>query len=291
MRMPLAPSVLALGGLLLMVDPAHASNAVHWSPMGVASPQFESHAAFDLKNGDFYFLRSTPEFSGWRILVSHCTAKGWSEPKAPDFAAPGLEADPWFTPDGKTLYYISTRAHAELKSNNLDIWRVDRGTDGGWGEPERLPEPVNSGSAEWFPRVGSDGWLYFGSNRPGGLGGNDIWRARSAAGGGWTVENLGASVNTVGDEYEPLPSPDGSRLVVMADGGLYESKRAAGGWSPRTKLGPEIARDGSEIGAAFSPSGRTLLFSRDLKSAGSGEFFVWRDGAPEAWPPECPAHL
>ena len=76
----------------------------------------------------------------------------------------------------------------------------------------------------------------------------------------------------------------------MADGGLYESQRTASGWSPRTKLGPEITRDGSEIGAAFSPSGHTLLFSRDLKSGGSGEFFVWREGdAPEAWPPECPA--
>ena len=52
-----------------------------------------------------------------------------------------------------------------------------------------LPEPVNSAGSEWFPRPGADGWLYFGSDRPGGLGATDIWRARSdAAGGGpWRI--------------------------------------------------------------------------------------------------------
>jgi hypothetical protein len=259
-----------------------------WRPAGISSPLFESHAAFDPRTGELYFVRSSPAFEGWRIFVSRCTPKGWSKPEPPVFAGDGVEADPYFTTDGATLYFISTRSLEGQKRKDLDIWRVDRGSSGAWGAPVHLPEPVNSAGSEWFPRPSRDGWLYFGSNRPGGLGGNDIWRTRIDA-GQWVVENLGAAVNTAGDEYEPLPSADGSRLIVMADGGLYESRKTQAGWSPRTKLPADVNVNGSEIGAVFSPSGRSLLFSRDTKQPDSGEFFVWHETGAEAWPPECPA--
>ena len=258
-----------------------------WKPAGISSPKFESHPAFDPKTGDLYFVRSSPQFTGWRILVSRCTEAGWSAPAPPAFAGDGVEADPFFTPDGRSLYFISTRSLDGAKRKDLDIWRVARGESGSWGTPEHLPEPVNSPGGEWFPRPSVDGWLYFGSDRPGGLGATDIWRARADSKGKWTVEDLGPTVNTPGDEYEPLPSPDGSRMILMADGDLYETSWTATGWSPRTRLGPEVNQEGMKVGALFSPSGRSLLFARDTKAPDSGEFFVWYEHGPEAWPPEC----
>ena len=94
-------------------------------------------------------------------------------------------------------------------------------------------------------------------------------------------------MNTAGDDYEPLPSPDGSRMIIMADGDLYETRKTEAGWSPRVKLGPEINHNGMEVGAMFSPSGRSLLFARDTEGPDSGEFFVWYENGVEAWPPEC----
>jgi hypothetical protein len=288
MRLFLASAVVvALGGGALV---ASAGTDVRpWKPAGVSSPKFESHPAFDPRTGEFFFVRSSPQFTGWRILVCRCTEAGWSTPEPPVFAGDGVEADPYFTPDGRVLYFISTRSLDGVKGKSLDIWRVDRDSAGAWGAPTRLPEPVNSPGAEWFPRPGADGWLYFGSNRPGGFGGNDIWRAHADTAGGWTVENLGAAVNTAGDEYEPLPAADGSRMIVMADGGLYETLHGPTGWTSRRKLSPKINQNGSEIGALFSPSGRSLLFARDTKGADSGEFFVWYEHGREAWPPDCPA--
>lgn len=259
-----------------------------WTPRGVSSPQFESHAAFDPRNGDFWFVRSSPKFEGWRILVSRCGASGWSEPQPPAFAGDGVEADPWFTPDGRVLYFISTRSSDGTKRKDLDIWRVERDADGRWGMPQRLPEPVNSTAQEWFPRLAADGWLYFGSGRPGGHGKTDIWRAHEQ-GDRWVVENAGAAFNGPGDEYEPLPSPDGKWMLVEGDDSYYRVRRDGDRWLPREKLPPEINRNGSEIGAVFSPSGRTVLFARDAKGPLSGEFFVWHLGADEAWPPACPA--
>jgi hypothetical protein len=262
-----------------------------WRPAGISSAQWESHPAFDPVNGDFYFVRSSPSFEGWRLLVTRCTAAGWSEPRPPDFAGEGMEADPYFAPGGNTLYFISTRPFDGKKGKDLDIWRVARPDSGEWGAPERLPEPVNSSEAEWFPRLAPDGWLYFGSKRPGGHGGNDIWRARSDAAGRWSVENVGPAINTAGDEYEPLLSSDGMKMIVATGDGFYESHMTPNGWSARRKLGAEINANGTEIGPLHSPSENSLLFSRDTKGPDSGEFFVWRKDRTEAWPPECaPRH-
>jgi hypothetical protein len=282
-----SPGLVLAGALVLVATPSWADGVERWSPANISSPQFESHAAFDPERGDLYFVRSAPDFTGWRLMVSRCTQAGWAPPQPPSFAGAGLEADPFFADGGRTLYFISTRKTAAMRSSDLDIWRIERGKDGAWGPPERLPEPVNSGAAEWFPRPAADGWLYFGSGRPGGLGGTDIWRARPAP-DGWVVENLGPNVNGAGEDYEPLPSPDGSSMIVMTDTGLYETRRAENGWTPRAKLGAEINLNGSEIGALYSPSGRSLLFARDTKGPDSGEFFIWRRGAAEAWPPACP---
>jgi Tol biopolymer transport system component len=272
-----------------ILSPAVASESVtRWAPPGIASPLFESHAAFDPVTGDVLFVRSSKEFRGWHIVTSQCGAHGWTEAQPATFAAPGLEADPFFTADGRWLYFISTRATGSAKSQDLDIWRMQRDAAGKWGAPERLPEPVNSSGAEWFPRPAADGWLYFGSDRPGGQGKTDIWRARTDAKGQWHVENPGPALNGPGNEYEPLPSPDGKRLIVQVDDSYFESDRVANGWSPRRRLGPEINVNGSEIGAAFSPSGRTLLFARDIKGDDSGEFFVWHLDGTEKWPPACP---
>ncbi|MEO7756349.1 MAG: hypothetical protein ABIS07_07205, partial [Dokdonella sp.] len=281
-------AALALPGATA-AESVSAYRVESWVPKGISSPQFESHGAFDPVSRDFYFVRSSPTFEGWRILSSHCAARGWSEPKPVAFAGDGVEADPWFTADGNTLYFISTRSTDGIKRKDLDIWRVDRATNGAWKTPQRLPAPVNSNGSEWFPRPAKDGWLYFGSDRPGGFGKTDIWRARAGSDGVWVAENAGPAINSAGDEYEPLPSPDGTRMIMMADGGLWEMKHAGDAWSPRRQLPAPVNVNGSEIGAHFSPSGRSLLFSRDLKGVLSGEFFVWHIEGDEAWPPACPA--
>ena len=279
------PAILLVA---LLTAASAAPDVRPWALANISSDRFESHPAFDPRNGDLYFVRSSPSFEGWRIVVSHCGKTGWSVAEPAPFGGDGVDADPWFDAGGNTLWFISARKTDGKGKKDLDLFRVTRDAAGQWGKPERLPEPVNSTGAEWFPRMAPDGWLYFGSNRPGGIGKTDIWRAKKDAEGAWRTENLGAAVNTDADEYEPLPSADGKRLVFMADG-LYQSLAdGKGGWLPRTKLPVGVNVNGTEIGALFSPSGKSLMFARDTKGEKSGELFVWYEHGPEDWPPACP---
>jgi WD40-like Beta Propeller Repeat len=281
--------VLALVFTWVCATQAHAGVDA-WSPHNISSPAFESHAAFDPVAKDLYFVRSSPSFEGWRIVVSHCAKSGWLPARPPAFAGDGVEADPFFTRDGGSLYFISTRTTDGIKRSDLDIWRVDRDAHRRWGTPIRLPAPINSDANEWFPRIGPDGWLYFGSAREGGLGKTDIWRGRQDDAGKWKIENLGPAINSAADEYEALPSPDGNRLIINAADGFFESRRQAdGSWGPRQRMDAGINANGSEVGALFSPSGHSMLFSRDTKQALSGEFFLSNDGTAESWPPVCAA--
>lgn len=263
-----------------------AGSVEAWQPNGVSSAQFESHPAFDPRTSDLYFVRSTRSFDHWRILVAPCGHDGWEAPRDPSFAGDGVEADPWFTRDGSSLYFISTRSTDGVDRKDLDIWRVDRDPAGNWGEPRRLPVPVNSAQQEWFPRIAADGWLYFGSGRPGGLGRTDIWRAL-IENGQWRVENLGPNINSAEDEYEAEISSDGSRMIIMAASGLYESLKTSDGWQPRRRLPRAVNADADEVGPLLSPAGN-LLFSRNSRGPLSGELFVWRRDARESWPPLCP---
>jgi Tol biopolymer transport system component len=236
-----------------------------FGPGTISTEQYESHPAFSRDGQLLLFVRSDENFSKWKIMEAHRTASGWSKPEPAQFAAGTVAADPYFAPDGRRVYFISARLAPGKQQHDLDIWMVERGRSG-WGTPERLPAPVNSPAAEWFPRLQPDGSLYFGSDRPGGHGLTDIYRATLTA-SGWQVENLGASVNSAGEEYEFELAPGGKTAILMADrdsgsgGDLYLVSRTAAGWSEPQQLGPEINSSQLEVGPLISGDGKQLYFS------------------------------
>lgn len=261
--------------LLLLVFAAPTYRVQQITPEAISGPMWESHPAIDPQTGDLWFVRSKPDFSGWRLQVSRCIDGHLQPPTDPPIAAPGLEADPYFTPDGRTLYFISSRSTGELSSSSgLDIWKATRSTSGTWEKPTKLPEPVNSNAAEWFPRPASDGWLYFGSRRPGGFGKDDIYRARQTPNGTWQVENAGPGLNTADGEYEFLPAPNGQWGLLETDKGIYRVEHTATGWRRTELLGKEINTNGTEIGAMFLGTDGSFLFSRNTGKEKSGELFL-----------------
>jgi Tol biopolymer transport system component len=258
----------------LKVSGGYASTQQMRSPVifgeGVISTgDFESHPTFAPDGLTLYFLKSTPAFSFWTIVVSRFVDGRWTSPNVAPFSGRYSDADPFITADGKKFYFISNRPVPGKTSRDLDIWVMDK-TDNGWSEPRNLGQPVNSDANEWFPTLASDGTLYFGSSRAGGRGSTDIYRSQFINGNYGVPENLGNAINTEFDEYEPLIAPDQSFLIFMAAGrpdcnsrssDLLVSYRKDGSWTKATNLGNEINSPREEYSPMISPDGKYFFFA------------------------------
>jgi Tol biopolymer transport system component len=259
---------LALIGLVGGAALAAISGPTVVAPGVISTGEYESHAAFSPDGGTIYFLKNTADFNHWTIVSSRLQGDKWSPPEVVPFSGRYSDADPFVTADGSKLYFISTRpVDANKPKEDLDVWVVER-KGNGWGEPRNLGAPVNSPGAEWFPTIAADGTLYFGSDREGGKGRTDLWRARLVDGRYAQPENLGDAVNSPGDEYEPLISPDGTVLIFMAvrkggqgSGDLWVSYLRDGAWTPAVNLPPPINSPAFEVGPKVTPDGRYLFFT------------------------------
>lgn len=113
-----------------------------------------------------------------------------------------------------------------------------------WTAPQKLKGQVNSYSWEGSCSMTADGrYLYFSSERSGGLGGRDIYRATLLPDSTWgNVINLGDSINTALDEDAPFIHPDGVTLFYSSKGknsmGDYDIFQARMNWPDSTFSSP-----------------------------------------------------
>jgi outer membrane protein OmpA-like peptidoglycan-associated protein len=131
------------------------------------------------------------------------------------------------TADGNTMYFSSesfkeSKQFEKDKENNLKLSQVyiykATKADGKWGNIEMLPINDKTYSTA-NPAISADGkTLYFVSNRPGGLGGNDIWKVEVKGSNSYgEPKNLGDKVNTPGNDNFPYVTEDG-KLYFSTDG-------------------------------------------------------------------------
>ncbi len=100
-----------------------------------------------------------------------------------------------------------------------------------WSEPVNLSPPINTGASEASATFSRNGLsLYFTSNRPGGLGGNDLWVSqRACADCPWEEPVNLAMLNSEGADAGPALSTDGRLL-------FFHSNRPGSVVNPATRL-------------------------------------------------------
>ena len=145
----------------------------------------------------------------------------WSSPTVfPEpVTTPGHQAYPTISADG-TLYFFS-RSPEEGNTNFLYRSMTE---GGGYGEPERLPAPLNTGHNDFDPLVTADGnVLIFVSMRPGGYGGGDLYVSFKDRDGEWSEPvNMGRGVNSSADENRPFLTLDGRYFFFTSDRAAHD---------------------------------------------------------------------
>jgi len=152
------------------------------------------------------------------------------------------ESHPAISKDGLSLYFTSTRPGV----GGDDIWVAQRDTlDSPWGEPQNLGALINTSFNDRVPAFSPDGHrMYFGSTRPGGCGGLDIWVSRrkdKRDDFGWEAPiNLGCILNSTADDDGPTYFEDESTGKTT----LYFTSLRTGGLGDFDIYSSELGPDG-----------------------------------------------
>lgn len=243
----------------------------------------------------FYTARREGNMGGWNrflngygedFFVSRRGKDGnWApaEPLGPPVNTVENEGAASFSQDGQWVYFTGCNRPDGVGSCDIYVAKV---LGNRWSEPLNMSEVVNSPHWDSHPCISPNGReLFFCSMRPGGEGGHDLWVAEQAADGAWLPpRNLGATINTNGNEYYPFLAADGKTLYFSSDfhpgmGGidLFMSKRQPdGSWGVPVNLGFPLNTSADEHAVAVAANGaRGYIGTTRTDGLGKSDIYVF----------------
>ena len=188
------------------------------------------------------------------------------------------------SPDGRTMYLTQCKTDPDYPRFATIV--TSQRSDAAWSKATELKMTNDTLSTFAHPAVSPDGqWLYFVSDMPGGMGGYDIWRVRLTTNGVGGVENVGAPINTAGDEKFPTFRPNGD-LYFSSDGhegmgglDIYIAKPNSNGWRIEHPGFP-LNSQGDDFGMTFEGMKNQGFFSSN-RGDGKGWDHIYSFYNPE----------
>ena len=241
----------------------------------VISTGHEFTVTFTPDGRDVLFTRRDVEKKVNHIFHSRFTDGAWQPATAlPWSVDTSSDLDPAISPDGKRLYFISTRPRAGQQEPKLvdgkpdmDIWISERqGSE--WGPPKWVKD-LSSDSKEGSPTIDKHGKLCFFSSREPDVK-NRIYCAHGKGEKFSGLHRLSDKINSGASDTSPWLSPDGKLLLFYSErpGGagqadVYLSVLQGKEWSDPVNLGAEVNTEKYEYNPSLSPDSKTLYFGRD----------------------------
>ncbi|MDR6966732.1 outer membrane protein OmpA-like peptidoglycan-associated protein [Flavobacterium arsenatis] len=187
----------------------------------------ESSAVFTKDKKTMYFNRTSDKrvevgeevFASVKIFRAELVNEVWTNVTEMPFSSDQFSTQhPALSPDEKKIYFSSDRPDS---LGSFDIYYADIYEDGTYGEPVNLGNNVNTQHREQFPFMAEDNTLYFASDGHQGMGGLDLFMARSYDEVYAKPINLGETINTGRDDF--------SFVLKEADSlGYFSSNRDGG---------------------------------------------------------------
>ena len=228
-------------------------------------------------------LRQVEEFSMARALTASGGFPKLEKGRALEypFNAQYNEGGPSMTADNTFMAFTICERDERTGEQFCDLYYTTF-TYGVWNGIRKFPEGINTDKHwESQPSISPNGdVLYFTSDRPGGFGGLDIYRAYRSPDGEWDApENLGPTVNTRKNEKSPFIHSDSESLYFASDGhpgmggyDLFKIKVVSGsaGWEKPQNLGYPINTEKDEIGLMVTMDGQQAYFATNKINSANG---------------------
>lgn len=190
-----------------------------------------------------------------------------------------------FSRDGSRFFYANcaegspVAGGSSVRKKDCALYCLQR-TDEGWQQPERLPAYINlEGSTAMFPQVAQGNgqeYLFFSSDRAGGLGGLDIyWCQRpldSEALDFSFPQNLGIGINTGADELTPFYDADAETLWFSSMGhpslggyDVFKTERVGSRWTKPENAGIPINSPADDYFFVLKKTGEGAFLSSNRR--------------------------
>jgi outer membrane protein OmpA-like peptidoglycan-associated protein/tetratricopeptide (TPR) repeat protein len=172
--------------------------------------------------------------------------------------------------DGQWLIFTGCNYPEGFGSCDLYISYKDK--NGQWSEAENMGRNINTEAWESAPTLSADKRdLYFSSTRPGGFGGSDIWVSHNVNGLWQRPENMGAIINTNGDDGCAFMHADNQTFYFNSNGHLgygmsdlfISRKNEKGIWQKPENLGYPINTVDDEGSMIVAANGKTAYYASD----------------------------
>jgi hypothetical protein len=204
------------------------------------------------------------------FYISHLVNNVWSKAQnaGDPLNTPQNEGAQSISSDGRYMYFTACERPDGFGRCDIYFTSYD-GTK--WAEPVNIGSPVNTKYWESQPSISANGeMLFFVSNRPGGIGGMDLWFSLLNKDREWGMpKNMGAVINTPDDEMSPFIHFDGKTLYFSSNGRIgmggydiyFTKMKDDSTWTEPQNLGYPINTYNDEMGLIIDASGQNAYFS------------------------------
>lgn len=212
---------------------------------------------------EVFFSRGTwPET---KIMHIKKIGNRWSEPEVASFLADCYASEPAFSPDGKYLYFSSSKGEKDIKE--YSIWRAER-SGNGWGNTRKVIDISTPGIWEFHPSITNNGTVYF-----------CYWDSKESKGSIFKSDYLNSiysepsKVNILFNEkssvVNPFVDPEAKYIIVSAamngDNSGYDvfiAYRQKDTWLAPQNIGSRFNTSESDVTFDVSPDGRYFFLYR-----------------------------
>lgn len=250
-------------------------------PVNFNSTNDDFGTTFTRNGKTMFFTSERNSSSKQKIFSSSFNTDSWSSPDVlnSDINSGKQNGSVTLTPDGQYMIFAAFK-HDVSGEGRTDLYSA-RKIRGDWDEIQNLGMVINSEYWDSQPCLTADGnTLYFVSDRPGGMGGTDIYTSTRTREGWTKPQNLGSSINSSSDEMSPFIGPDNTTFYYASNksggsGGfdIYISKLNNNSFSQPINAAP-VNSAGNEYFYSASANSDVAYFSSD-RPGGKGNLDIY----------------